>query len=111
MSSKGFANWSIYSATKAAVRSFARTWSSDLKGRNIRVNAVSPGVIDTPGHERSGIQSADRDQFFVHASSITPLGRVGTDDEVAKVVTFLASDDSSFVTGSEIFVDGGFAQI
>ena len=103
------ANWSINSATKAAVRSFARTWSSDLKGRNIRVNAVSPGVIETPGHQKAGIQSAEREQFFAHASSITPLGRVGTDDEVAKVVAFLASDDSGFVTGSEIFADGGSA--
>jgi NAD(P)-dependent dehydrogenase (short-subunit alcohol dehydrogenase family) len=111
VASKGFANWSIYSATKAAVRSFARTWSSDLKGRNIRVNAVSPGVIETPGHQKAGIQSAEREQFFAHASSITPLGPVGTDDEVAKVVAFLASDDSGFVTGSEIFADGGFAQI
>ena len=72
---------------------------------------MSPGVIETPGHEKAGIQSAEREQFFAHVSSITPLGRVGTDDEVAKVVAFLASDDSGFVTSSEIFADGGFAQI
>ncbi|MEJ1978650.1 MAG: SDR family oxidoreductase [Acetobacteraceae bacterium] len=111
VASKGWANWSVYSATKAAVRSFARTWSSDLKGRDIRVNAVSPGVILTPGHEKTGLQRAELEQFYTYAAGITPLGRNGSDSEVAKVVAFLASDDSSFVTGSEIFADGGFAQI
>jgi NAD(P)-dependent dehydrogenase (short-subunit alcohol dehydrogenase family) len=111
VASKGWANWSVYSATKAAVRSFARTWSSDLKGRDIRVNAVSPGVILTPGHKKAGLVSAELEQFYTYAAGITPLGRVGEDSEVAKVVAFLASDDSSFVTGSEIFADGGFAQI
>ena len=109
--SKGFGNWSVYSATKAAVRSFARTWASDLKGRNIRVNAVSPGVIATPGHDKTGLDDAQRSGFFDFAASITPLERTGHDSEVAKVVAFLASDDSSFITGSEIFVDGGIAQI
>ncbi len=108
---KGWANWSVYSATKAAVRSFARTWSSDLKGRDIRVNAVSPGVILTPGHEKTGLERAELEQFYTYAAGVTPLSRVGDDDEVAKVVAFLASDDSSFMTGGEIFVDGGFAQI
>lgn len=111
VATKGWANWSVYSATKAAVRSFARTWSSDLKGRDIRVNAVSPGVILTPGHEKTGLQRAELEQFYTYAAGITPLGRVGDDDEVAKVVAFLASDDSSFMTGGELFVDGGFAQI
>lgn len=111
VATKGWANWSVYSATKAAVRSFARTWSSDLKGQNIRVNAVSPGVILTPGHEKTGLQRAELEQFYTYAASITPLSRVGDDDEVAKAVAFLASDDSSFMTGGELFVDGGFAQI
>lgn len=111
VASKGWANWSVYSATKAAVRSFARTWSSDLKGRDIRVNAVSPGVILTPGHGKAGLPQEQLEEFYIYAAGVTPLGRNGEDSEVAKVVTFLASDDSSFVTGSEIFADGGFAQV
>lgn len=111
VASKGFGHWSIYSATKAAVRSFARTWSSDLKDKNIRVNAVSPGVIKTPGHEVSGATKEQVSGFFDFAASITPLGRTGRDDEIAKVVAFLASDESSFMTGSEVFVDGGIAQV
>jgi NAD(P)-dependent dehydrogenase (short-subunit alcohol dehydrogenase family) len=109
--SKGFGGWSIYSATKAAVRSFARTWASDLKGRNIRVNVVSPGVIETPGYDVMDQTKEETHGFFDFAASITPLGRIGRDDEVAKVVAFLASDDSSFMSGCEVFVDGGIAQI
>lgn len=109
--SKGFGSWSIYSATKAAVRSFARTWASDLKGQNIRVNAVSPGVIETPGHEKTGATKDELSGFFDFAASITPLGRTGRDVEVANIVAFLASDESGFVTGTEIFVDGGLAQV
>lgn len=108
---KGFENWSVYSASKAAVRSFARTWAADLKGKNIRVNAISPGVIPTAGFTESGIPTEQVDSFFDFAASITPLGRTGRDEEVAKVVAFLASDDSSFVNGSEVFVDGGLAQL
>jgi NAD(P)-dependent dehydrogenase (short-subunit alcohol dehydrogenase family) len=98
-------------ATMAAVRSFARTWSSDLRGKNIRINAISPGVIPTPGHEKTGVGTEALNSFMEHAASITPLARTGTDEEVAKVVAFLASDDSSFIAASEIFADGGLAQI
>ena len=111
VASKGFENWSLYSASKAAVRSFARTWASDLKGKNIRVNAVSPGVIATPGWTESGLPKEQVEGFFGFAASITPLARTGRDEEVAKVVAFLASDESSFMNGSEVFVDGGIAQI
>jgi NAD(P)-dependent dehydrogenase (short-subunit alcohol dehydrogenase family) len=102
--------FSVYSATKAAVRSFARSWTLDLKERNIRVNAVSPGVVPTPGYDQMGTK--EQVQGFVDVMAATiPLGRVGTADEVAKTVVFLASDDSSFVNGIELFVDGGMAQI
>ncbi len=99
--------WSVYSATKAAVRSFARTWTTDLKDRRIRVNAVSPGYTDTPPwHSREAA-----DEHIKTISNGIPLGRFGTPDEIAKAVVFLASDDSSYVTGTELFVDGGFAQV
>src|SRR6267142_4756147 len=99
--------WSVYSATKAAVRSFARTWTTDLKDRRIRVNAVSPGYTDTPPWH--SIEAAD--EHIKTISSGIPLGRFGTPDEIAKAVVFLAYDDSSYVTGTELFVDGGFAQV
>jgi NAD(P)-dependent dehydrogenase (short-subunit alcohol dehydrogenase family) len=99
--------WSVYSATKAAVRSFARTWTTDLKDRRIRVNAVSPGYTDTPPWH--SIEAAE-EQMKTIASSV-PLGRFGAPDEIAKAVVFLASDDSSYITGVELFVDGGFAQV
>jgi NAD(P)-dependent dehydrogenase (short-subunit alcohol dehydrogenase family) len=111
VASKGWANWSVYSAAKAAVRSFARTWSSDLRGRGIRVNAISPGVIPTPAHENAAGSLDAMNSFMEYAASITPLARTGTEEEVAKAVAFLASDDSSFIAASEIFVDGGIAQI
>ncbi len=106
--------FSVYSATKktAAVRSFARTWSVDLKERRIRVNAISPGIVPTPGYNTSlGMTQEHVDQYVQTASGTIPLGRAGTPDEVAKAVLFLASDDSSYVTGIELFVDGGLAQI
>ncbi|QWT21577.1 SDR family oxidoreductase [Bacillus sp. NP157] len=109
--SKGFATWSLYSATKAAVRSFARTWASDLRGRNIRVNAVSPGVIETPAYDEMFATRDEARGFFDFAAGMTPLARTGSDAEVANVVAFLASDESSFVNGSELFVDGGIAQV
>src|SRR5437870_12747178 len=99
--------WSVYSATKAAVRSFARTWTTDLKDRRIRVNAVSPGYTDTPPwHSRE----AAAEHIKTIPSGIPP-GRFGTPDEIAKAVALLASDDSSYVTGTELFVDGGFAKV
>ena len=109
--SKGLAANSVYSATKAAVRSFARTWTTDLKARRIRVNAISPGPIDTEGlRELVGSGEAGQDRLK-SLSSVVPLGRMGSGDEIAKAAVFLASDDSSFVTGIELFVDGGFAQV
>jgi NAD(P)-dependent dehydrogenase (short-subunit alcohol dehydrogenase family) len=109
--SKGLPANSIYSATKAAVRSFARTWTTDLKARKIRVNAISPGPIDTEGlRELVGPSEAGQEVLKGLASGV-PLGRLGQPDEIAKAAVFLASDDSSFVTGIELFVDGGFAQV
>ena len=107
VASKGLGANSVYSATKAAVRSFARTWTMDLKDRRIRVNAVSPGYTDTPPWH--SIEGAD--QLMKNISTSVPLGRFGTPDEIAKAVVFLASDDSSYITGTELFVDGGFAQV
>jgi NAD(P)-dependent dehydrogenase (short-subunit alcohol dehydrogenase family) len=111
VASKGWAKWSVYSATKAAVRSFARTWASDLKDRRIRVNVVSPGVIDTPGLKDLLASSGAGADGLKMLSNDVPLGRVGTPDEVARAVVFLASDDSSYITGTELFVDAGFAQV
>jgi NAD(P)-dependent dehydrogenase (short-subunit alcohol dehydrogenase family) len=109
--SKGLSSNSVYSATKAAIRSFARTWTTDLKDRHIRVNAVSPGSIDTPGLSDLLASSDAGEQRKKMISSSVPLGRFGTPDEIAKAVVFLVSDDSSYVTGAELFVDGGFAQV
>ena len=111
VASKGFSSNSVYSATKAAVRSFARTWTTDLKDRCIRVNAVSPGPIDTPGLNELLASSETGNQRKKMISNGMPLGRLGTPDEIAKAVVFLASDDSSYITGTELFVDGGFAQV
>jgi len=109
--SKGLAANSVYSATKAAVRSFARTWTTDLKERHIRVNAVSPGSTDTPGLNDLLASSPVGEERRKMISAIVPLGRLGTPDEIAKAVVFLASDDSSYITGVELFVDGGLAQV
>src|ERR1700693_6399020 len=112
VATKGNQALSVYSATKAAVRSFARTWSVDLKDRKIRVNAISPGIIPTPGYNTSlGMTQEQVDQFVQSSIPNIPVGRPGTTDEIAKAVSFLASDDSSYVTGIELFVDGGLAQI
>ena len=111
VASKGLPMNSVYSATKAAVRSFARTWTMDLKDRCIRVNAVSPGATDTPGLSELLASSETGEQRKKMISATVPLGRFGTPDEIAKAVVFLASDDSSYITGTELFVDGGFAQV
>jgi NAD(P)-dependent dehydrogenase (short-subunit alcohol dehydrogenase family) len=109
--SKGLPTYSVYSATKAAVRSFARTWTTDLKDRRIRVNAISPGSIDTPAASDLLASSEVGEQRRKMVSTSVPLGRFGRPDEVAKAVVFLASEDSSYVTGTDLFVDGGFAQV
>src|ERR1700739_4782246 len=109
--SKGLSSNSVYSATKASIRSFARTWTTDLKHRGIRVNAISPGTIDTPGLNNLLASGETGEQRRKMIASAIPLGRFGRPDEVAKAVIFLASDESSYITGAEIFVDGGFAQV
>ena len=111
VASTGNPAFSVYSATKAAVRSFARTWILDLKERKIRVNTISPGPINTPGLDGLGQTAGVGDQLKESLLESVPMGRIGTPDEIAKAVVFLASDDSSFVTGTELFVDGGAAQI
>ncbi len=108
--SKGAEELSIYHVTKAAIRSFARCWILDLKHRKIRVNAVSPDTIDTPFVYRT-LSKEQSEQFLNNVVKSTPMGRMGTVDEVSKAVLFLASDDSSYITGIELFVDGGVAQI
>jgi NAD(P)-dependent dehydrogenase (short-subunit alcohol dehydrogenase family) len=109
--STGIPALSVYCATKAAVRSFARSWTLDLKDRKIRVNAISPGPIETPGLNGLAASEQEREQLMRGFVSTIPLGRLGDPDEVAKVAAFLASDDSSFITGIELFVDGGSGQI
>jgi NAD(P)-dependent dehydrogenase (short-subunit alcohol dehydrogenase family) len=111
VASKGLPANSVYSATKAAVRSFARTWTTDLKDRRIRVNAVSPGPIETPGLNELVASTGAGEQRLKMISGSVPLGRLGTPDEIAKAVVFLASADSSYITGTELFVDGGMAQV
>lgn len=106
--SKGFPALSMYSATKAAIRSLARTWSTDLKGQGIRVNVVAPGVILTPAmHTYLAANPGAEDGL----KQVTPLGRIGEPVEVAKAVLFLASDESSFIAGDEVCVDGGFVAV
>jgi NAD(P)-dependent dehydrogenase (short-subunit alcohol dehydrogenase family) len=112
VSIKGSPAFSVYSATKAALRSFARNWAVDLKGKGIRVNAVSPGVIPTPGYHTSlGMTKQQLDDYIQSVTPAIPLGRTGTTDEIAKAVAFLASDESTYISGSELFVDGGQGQI
>jgi len=110
VSIKGLPAFGVYAASKAALRSFARTWAVDLKERKIRVNVVSPGTVVTPAYNRL-MTDEQIDAFTAQAAATTPLGRVGTPDEIARAVVFLASDHSSFVDAAELFVDGGAAQV
>lgn len=108
---KGTPAFSVYAATKAAIRSFARGWSVDLRDRKIRVNVVSPGTVPTPAYDGFGMTEDQMVGFLKGHSDVAPAGRVGLPSEIAEAVLFLASDKSSFVNGAELFVDGGFAQV
>ena len=109
--SKGLAANSVYAAIKAVARSFARTWTTDLKERRIRVNALSPGSIDTPGLNGLLASSPAGEQRRKMIGALTPLGRLGRPDEIAAAAVFLASDEASYIAGTELFADGGFAQV
>ena len=109
--SKGLGANSVYAATKAVARSFARTWTTDLKERRIRVNALSPGSIDTPGLNGLLASSPAGEQRRKMIDAVTPLGRLGRPDEIAAAALFLASDEASYIAGTELFADGGFAQV
>lgn len=110
VSIKGTANFSVYSASKAAVRNFARSWALDLQGRGIRVNVVSPGPIKTPELGEL-VPEEQRQGLFDALAATVPMGRIGEPEEVGKAVAFLASDAASFINAVELFVDGGMAQI
>jgi NAD(P)-dependent dehydrogenase (short-subunit alcohol dehydrogenase family) len=111
VSQKGFPSFSVYNATKAAVRSFARSWANDLKDRKIRVNAISPGAVKTSFFEAAGVSKVEGDAALEATGASSPAGRAGTSEELANAVLFLASDDSSYVNGIELFVDGGLIQV
>jgi NAD(P)-dependent dehydrogenase (short-subunit alcohol dehydrogenase family) len=107
----GDETFGVYAASKAAVRSFARTWANELKGRGIRVNAVSPGSIDTPGITGLAPDEAQAEQLKGFLAGRIPMGRMGRPEEVADAIVFLASDQSSFITGADLYIDGGLNQI
>lgn len=109
--SMGTGAFSVYSASKAALRNFARSWALDLSGTGIRVNVLSPGPTSTPGLDTALSQTGQRDAIVNDMVTRVPLGRMGKSEEVAAAALFLASDESSFMTGSEMFVDGGYAQV
>ena len=108
---KGMEAFSVYCATKAAVRSFARSWTVELKSRKIRVNSLSPGPIETPIFGKMGLSEAQAQEFGSHVLTQVPMGRMGTGLEIAKTALFLASDDSSYISGVDLCVDGGMAQV
>jgi len=108
---KGLDGHNIYAATKAALRSFARSWTTDLKDRGIRVNCLSPGPIATPIISKMGVSEAERELFDMQVASRIPAGRFGLPEEVAAAALFLASDESSFISGIDLSVDGGMGQI
>ncbi len=109
---QGVPAFGVYAATKAALRSFVRTWASDLKGRDIRVNLVAPGVVVTPAYKSElGMSDADISAYLSDISQKAPLGRGGSPDEIAKAMSFLASEDASYITGVELAVDGGLTQV
>jgi NAD(P)-dependent dehydrogenase (short-subunit alcohol dehydrogenase family) len=109
--SKGMESFSMYSGAKAAVRNFARGWATDLKDRKIRVNAISPGVVITPGYSGLGMNDEQIKEYAAASSAKTPAGRTGEPEEIAKAVLFLASDESSFVNAENLVVDGGFSLV
>ena len=111
MHGKGLPGYSVYSATKAAVRSFARTWAAELKGRRIRVNSLSPGGVETPLLVGADATKEEADQLLALYGSWIPLGRVGQPEEIAGAALFLASSDGSYLTGSDVVADGGFTQV
>jgi NAD(P)-dependent dehydrogenase (short-subunit alcohol dehydrogenase family) len=108
---KGLPAFSVYSASKAAVRSFARSWTTDLKHRKIRVNAISPVATETPGWVALAPNEEQKQTMIAQSAAEIPLNRLAQPSEIARVVVFLASDDSSYVTGAELFIDGGAAQV
>ena len=107
----GLEGFGVYSATKAAVRSFARTWTAELKARNIRVNVVSPGPVETPIFDKVGLSAEQIEAFGANITTQVPLGRFGRPEEIAQAVLFLASSDSSFVAGVDLYVDGGMVAV
>ena len=111
VSVQGSPNFSVYSASKAAVRSFARGWTNDLKSSGIRVNVVSPGPIDTPGLSGLAQDEEQKKALYAQLAADVPLGRLGRPEEIAKAAVFLASDDASYIAGIELFVDGGTVQV